>query len=389
MRRSAVLHEGLGLPVELWRIILELALREVRDSYKFCSYKTFSQLQSSLRDPDCPHVSPLIEVWKIVRLVCRTWRRLAGPQFHLVANSPEMQLKGGIEEIVVRGGIDQLATLLNFSNYRTQFTQLTALVLCDGDPGNTKVDAAISFLLDRAVLIKSLRALSIAPRSPPTGFWGKLQRAFPDLVTLSVAHPINQSTMIFSMRQLEVFDFKLWQNRYHRDVKISLPSLKHLALRGPYQPSMNDFIIKHGHQLESCLFEETPWSQRALEETTFWSTVPNLRLFGLSLDMNPVLKGPPRDYPLRHIRISGSSLHIRRVHQFVEHFSQVSHVFINASSLQNLEEAKMIQSLKEMGLFVTEIVEGRFTPTASKAKEMVVFFSALALYVAYIHLFIA
>ncbi|KAG8825056.1 hypothetical protein FRC19_000493 [Serendipita sp. 401] len=389
VRSAAVLHRSLGLPVELWQMILELALQEVRSPYDFCSYKTFSQLQNNLRNPDCCHVSSSIEVWKTIRLVCRTWKRLAGPQAYRVIDNPATPLKGRVKEVIVRGGIDQVATMLNLVNHQKRFTHLTTLVLCDGNAGRTRIDAAIQILLDQAALFKGLRCLSVAPREPLFGFWKKLQVAFPDLIALSVAHAIEQP-MILSMERLEVLDFKPWDaRRNHLDLKLSLPSLRHLSLRGTFHFAMKDFLIEHGHQLESCLFEEPPWSVRDFEETMFWSIAPNLQLFGLSRNTQALLKGPPRDYPLRHVRISGSGLDVRRVYKLVEHFSQISQVFLTTSNSQSIEEAKMIQSLKEMGLVVTEIVESGFSPTLSISKEKAAFFSALVLGAAYVHLFLA
>ncbi|KAG8833479.1 hypothetical protein FRC17_010654 [Serendipita sp. 399] len=218
-------------------------------------------------------------------------------------------------------------------------------------------------------------------------FWNRLGLGFPRLIALSVAHPINHP-MLLSMKRLEILDFKQ-DPHTHLDLKLSLPSLRHLSVRGRYNSALNHFLIDHGHQLESCLFEEPPWSRPGLEETMFWSTVPNLRLFGMLADTTSPFEGPPRNYPLGHVRITGRLPDARRTHQFVEHFSRLCHVYIGTSKLQSLDEAKLVRSLKELGLAVTEIAESELIPVNPISREKVTFFTALVLGVAYVHLFIA
>ncbi|KAG8815405.1 hypothetical protein FRC17_000726, partial [Serendipita sp. 399] len=128
----------------------------------------------------------ILQDWKTIRLVCRAWRSLVGPQPHRKIKSAlsdsvlPTKLKG-ISSIFVDDASNAELVLRGILQRPVLSSHLTTIFF-----GNDRPWRGLDILLDNPSSFPNIRCLSVvAPRERST-FWQDLQDAYPKLVSLTV-----------------------------------------------------------------------------------------------------------------------------------------------------------------------------------------------------------
>ncbi|KAG8798096.1 hypothetical protein FRC17_007564, partial [Serendipita sp. 399] len=337
------------LPLELWEIIFKLVLHEIRHPYSYCTPETYPRYQLRFRYWIGSRWDSPLKDWKAIRLVCRTWRYLAGPQPHVNfsqvppnfslpdalkgVSSILLQLDTGTAEII-------LPALLQHPSISSNLTTI--------DLGSYAYWPNSPLLLDNPKAFPNVRCLSLPGLVNVRSFWRALQDGYPQLVSLTIRYnimPAGAGDYVFP--NLEILNLYSWG--YQR---LSCPSLKHFAIR-MWSTSIAEFVTKHGHQLQSFVLDQR------ITSSLIWSmpgdllrtTLPNLQMFGG--EISSTLPSPPPGHPLRHLRLfaQACSLDIHGVLKRLEPFPEITHLHIQfsefgSSTINDLREHCIKRKIK-------------------------------------------
>ncbi|KAG8831035.1 hypothetical protein FRC17_003811 [Serendipita sp. 399] len=146
---------------------------------------------------------------------------------------------------------------------------LTTLTYCPYDA------EFLDKLLDNSSTFPNLRCLCLSSANGRWTFWETIQNEFPNLVSLTVHAKARGAPGRYVLRSLEILDVDSWEG-----FQLVCPSLKHFALGYSNSIAVREFVIEHGHQLES--FISPTWLPRSSPTPEdFWSSIcPNLVTFG-------------------------------------------------------------------------------------------------------------
>ncbi|KAG8809898.1 hypothetical protein FRC19_004919 [Serendipita sp. 401] len=287
------------LPPELWGMVIDLVLDEIRNPYLYCSPKTFSQLQMRLFHTENLERDSILDDWKRARSVCRTWRRLAGPCPHFLIKETlprKFQIREKPSSIFIGGSPKQKAIMERLIQDPSIGHKLTTLAF-----GLVLIHqtGAVDLLLDQSSIFPNLRCLAFADAASQQPFWRGIQDGFPKLVSLTVRRHRQSFGGLYTLDNLQLLDVEAW-----RGFQLSCPSLKHLCISGGSSLATEEFLHSHSHQLESFLSDSFSPSLSSCENSLqFWSAFPNLELLGMRAGLSR-LQEPPAGHPLRYIQLS-------------------------------------------------------------------------------------
>ncbi|KAG8751028.1 hypothetical protein FRC14_008188 [Serendipita sp. 396] len=300
-RRKSLIAESErddGLPIELWSIIIDFILDEMRHPYWYCRPGDFPEYKARFNAADTLKGGLELEDWKIIRLVCRTWKQLAGPQtlLHLTDTPRDIStrhdvFKGAIR-ILSHGRTTERCMLRNVARDITISPNLTTIIL-----GEYRNWESVEVLLDNPSSFPNLRCLSLLSTRCRRPFWKCIEDGYPQLVSLTIRYFVDGITGDYTLKNLEILDTTFW-----RGFRLSCPSLKHCSIRYGCTDSVMEFFVEHGHQLESIIFEDYVDLDGMTRPDRIWSIFPNIQTIGKRADGN-ILSPPPIHHPLRHIQL--------------------------------------------------------------------------------------
>ncbi|KAG8821848.1 hypothetical protein FRC17_009716, partial [Serendipita sp. 399] len=194
-----------------------------------------------------------------------------------------------MSSVIIYGSLNGAAALEHIAHLGGALTTLT---YCPYDHND---DAFATAFVENAWNFPNLKCLRLSLVSATWPFWETIQNEFPNLVslTLNVYYRVRGAPGRYVLRNLETLDIPNWEG-----FQLVCPSLKHLALGYSTSDAVCEFVIEHGHQLESLLLPVWPKSIAFPED--FWETIcPNIVTFGK--DINMTTPSCPPDHPLRHL----------------------------------------------------------------------------------------
>ncbi|KAG8809074.1 hypothetical protein FRC17_003630, partial [Serendipita sp. 399] len=233
------------LPPELWSIIIDAVLDESQHPYRYCTPSTFPQYQTRLNFADKIEEFWSSDDWKAIQLVCRTWNHLAGPRPHVYIRRFPLDVSGnkrftgfqGISSIVVDREADKEAVIQHLSTETAIIHGLMTLVLDY---------RGMDIVLGSPQSFSNLRCLSVASILSRGPFWSIIQDHFAQLVSLTVRGFAGFEVGTYTLKNVEFLDVGIW-----RQMRLSCPSLRHLALLRGDPAAVAAFLEEHGYLLES------------------------------------------------------------------------------------------------------------------------------------------
>ncbi|KAG8752177.1 hypothetical protein FRC14_007270 [Serendipita sp. 396] len=321
------------LPPELWGIIIDFVLDEVRHPYRYCTPATFLEYQSRFALTGKLENDTTLDNWKHIRLVCRTWTGLAGSQPHVnikrvalgITNASTQSVRifsirnetaaPGFERpglIVLRRTLNTPGSVFPAWNgassitihkevgkqpqiraflLRPEMNSLTTIILGDG-----YYQWGLGTLLENPSSFRNVRCLSLPIVNGDSSFWEDLQDGYPQLVSLTIRQYTGGAIGRYTFENLEILDVSLWKS-----FRLSCPSLKHLTVRHGSPEHVMELLMDHGNQLESLILGGSVASAVAAHSGNVWAMIPNVRTFGRLVKAPfPV---PPVGHPLQHLRL--------------------------------------------------------------------------------------
>ncbi|KAG8815406.1 hypothetical protein FRC17_000727 [Serendipita sp. 399] len=314
------------LPPELWKIIIDAVIDEVRHPYRYCTPATFPQYRARFRLADKFDTNSALEDWKTVRSVCRTWRQLAGPRPHLSlrqyrTNMSKEEFSGGSSITIERSPPGELI-MQNLVANPAHSHGVTTLIFT-----HARHHLVLDTVLDNPSSFPNLRCLSLVSTRSRRPFWEAIQDGYPRLVSLTIKQYSGDYSGYYRLPNVEILDLDSWG-----EFRLSCPSLKHFAIRHRRNDLVTEFIMEHGHQLESIILDTYGNLSVVGQPQKLWSLFPNIQTLGIQAKLSV---SPPHGHPLRHLRLFPSfrSLEIEEVLTEVAKFPEITHVHIRPDEL--------------------------------------------------------
>ncbi|KAG8752180.1 hypothetical protein FRC14_007273 [Serendipita sp. 396] len=189
----------------------------------------------------------------------------------------------------------------------------------------------------------NVRCLSLPNVKGDGSFWQELQDGYPQLVSLTIRQYAGGDTGRYTFENLEILDISIWKS-----FRLSCPSLKHFAFRYGCTPPIAEFLMEHGHQLESLFLDDYAligaevclkdlWMTGKDAQTMrkdIWALFPNIQTLGIAPE--PLRFTLPHEHPLRNLRLLpyGRTLNTDRVLEALESLPGVARVHIQSNDLK-------------------------------------------------------
>ncbi|KAG8782880.1 hypothetical protein FRC20_011071 [Serendipita sp. 405] len=284
------------LSPELWGIVIDFVLDEIRHPYRYCTPTTFPHYQARFSLIDKQDKDSTLDDWKSIRLVCRTWRGLARSEPHInlrpvPSDRTKAEVLNGASSVIIRTGNTpqtKLRTLLLHTARSSNLTTVAFSSDCHQD------GAAI--LLNNPSEFPNVRCLSLLSTSGIRPFWQALQDGYPQLVSLAIRYYRGEEMGHYMFKYLESLDINLWTS-----FRLSCPSLKHFAFHYACTEPMVEFLKEHGHHLQSLFLNRQSLKALKTPEKDIWSWFPNLQTLGRQI-VTP-FPPPPPGHPLQNLRV--------------------------------------------------------------------------------------
>ncbi|KAG8790604.1 hypothetical protein FRC16_000805 [Serendipita sp. 398] len=338
------------LPPELWKIVIDLLIDEIRHPYRYCTPTTFPQYQVRFNLADKLEKDPTLEDWKNIRSVCWAWRELAGPQptlylRHFQQDALNEAAFKDISTILIHSQLEEDIILEALVQYPAICRNLTTLVF-----GENTYDLTLDILFDNSSSFPSLRCLSISNTVCNRRFWQAIQDEYPQLISLTLRQNLSDFAGTYALQNLEMLELQIWG-----DFQLSCPSLKHLAVNQGRTEKVVKFLMEHGDQLESLILGDSITFAVVAHSENVWAMVPNIRTLGRLAGVSfPV---PPAGHPLQHLRLSAyrRSLDIDYVLMELELWPGITHIYIQPASLRSGHMKSLRALCLERSVHVVEI----------------------------------
>ncbi|KAG8791198.1 hypothetical protein FS842_011269 [Serendipita sp. 407] len=346
------------LPTELWIMILDCIVDEVRRPYLYCLPGTYPHYQSRLFNIENRTADYVTETWKNARAVCRAWKVLVGPSplpytLSVGLSDPGRSLKD-ISTIFVKN-MEEFAPLI--SRFVKGPSSITTLTL---GGGLWSTPAAIDLLLDNYLVFPELACLSISRTSTNSNrpFWQRLQDGFPQLISLTIRQNSNDEFGTFLFPKLRFLDMHAWKN-----FQLQCPSLRHLSVQNDCPQNVDEFLSHHGHQLQSLFLEWSDSQTFSSQPNLFWNTCPNVTTFGTHCSLYG-LRTPP-DHPLRHLRLfTNPYTKSDTILPALDVFPNITHLYITQQGLKDISVIELSFILSGRGVRLVEVAGAEGTITS-------------------------
>ncbi|KAG8849357.1 hypothetical protein FRB91_010025 [Serendipita sp. 411] len=341
---------NLKLPTELWAMIIDLVLVGVRHPFLFCEPETFPQYQTILWNVDTSNKIPFLEDWKRVRAVCEEWKQLAGVKPYVFLKGLGPDIPNATSSVFIHCLENPALSMERITHLKEN---LTTLALGFSTPaGNDATD----ILLDNPSMFPNLKCLSVGSSRTKRPFWKVIEDKFPNLISLTVRLDVYGEPGRYVLKKLEILSiFSL------EGFQLVCPSLKHLHLYAASSVAVHEFIMEHGHQLESFI---GPIPRLIETRQDVWSsTFPNIVAFGCRMRMGPRRAVPPPYHPLRHLRLTSDHNSLRPEQVIAEidayGFPGLESVQLNLDDLRRGTANDLRTRCRKRGIRLVEIVDGR------------------------------
>ncbi|KAG8844765.1 hypothetical protein FRB91_002337 [Serendipita sp. 411] len=351
------------LPPELWRIILDFILDEIRHPYLYCTPASFPQLQARLYYADMLEEDSKIDDSKRIRSVCRMWWELAGPRphrrlSHLPSfNSKERSMLKGTSSILFCTPFDEKTLFGRIAHDSTFSRNLTTIIFGEDHPYEW-----VDLLFAEPLSFPNLRCLSLLSVRSSLPFWEIIQTGFPQLTVLTLRSIVPDQPKRYTLKNLEVLDVATMKH-----LRLSCPSLKHLSIRHGDTSAITDFLVEHSQQLESLSLQGTALSTLIAQTDSLWSIFPNIRMLGKQATIS--LPTPPLGHPLRHLRLFSrcGSLDAETIISELNSFPNVTHLHIQSDDLESGTMARLRAQCHDRAVGVVNVPCMRPVPTSRVA----------------------
>ncbi|KAG8846409.1 hypothetical protein FRB91_000855 [Serendipita sp. 411] len=347
---KAPVHDKL-LPVELWSMIIDLIMAEIRHPYLYCRPETFPFFLMRHYYTEDLEKDTILDDWNNIRAVCKTWKRLAGHRPHLRLNTIHASiddLPEGVTSLFTGLYEDEPSFLRQLIQNPTTCSNLTTLALSHRfSPRNN----ATEILLDNARLFPSLRCLSLWSIRIKRPFWEVLQNEFPRLVALTIRHYSGDCTGSYTLWSLEILDINGWTG-----VRLTCPSIKHVCIRQNVSEEAEEFLREHSYQLESCLLDSYLRLKFTRPLSRFWSPFPNLVALGKKPRDNPCVEAA-----IRHLCIFKwhTPVEVDLLLSEIELYPSITHVHIQTECLTKNSLGRFRTRCRERNIEVVELPKVR------------------------------
>ncbi|KAG8828323.1 hypothetical protein FRC18_009777 [Serendipita sp. 400] len=345
---------NINLPTELWAMIIDLFLVGVRHSYLSCEPKTFPQYKELLWNVDTSDKIPILEDWKRVRTVCKEWKQRAGvkPFFFLKGTWPNfsgLDIPISTSILSIHCMEDPRLSMGRIAHLREN---LTTLALGFTTSAGT---VATDILLENPSMFPNLRCLSVGSTRTKRSFWKVIQDEFPNLVSLTVRLNVYGEPGRYVLKKLEILSLLSLDG-----LQLVCPSLKHLHFGSTTSASVREFIVGHGHQLESFIGSIWPF---LIRKEPVWSSIfLNLVMAGCSMRLGPRAVPPP-DHPLRHLRLTAGHNGWKPEEVMAEidayAFPEIESVHINMNEMKYGTANELRSQCRKRGIRLVKIVDGK------------------------------
>jgi hypothetical protein len=198
-------------------------------------------------------------------------------------------------------------------------------------------------------------------RQKPLSFWGRLRRAFPQLVTLSIEGDCGYLNLeggteeVVPFEQLETLYLGsgiMWSG-------CRLPGLRHASVEALWNTSSLE-ILRHSSRLE-CLLVRSPCAGTTVDVKSF----SRLRVLSVQEDGLHAVAPLDCDHPLEHLwlYLADRSMYPRLIEKILDKVPGISRITMDASSLNRDNRMNRIQESEEIkfgsfGLTLRPIQQG-------------------------------
>ncbi|KAG8826491.1 hypothetical protein FRC18_010060 [Serendipita sp. 400] len=345
------------LPPELWRIILDFILDEIRHPYLYCTPESFPQLQARLYYADMVEEDSKIDDWKKIRSVCRMWRELAGPRPHCRLShlsSIDSNMLRGTSSILFNKDLHETGLFERIAHDSTFSRNLTTIIFGDEHPCEW-----VDLLFSDPSAFPNLRCLSLLSARSNLPFWEVIQIGFPQLTALTIRYFAPDQPRHYTLKNLEFLDVATM-----KPLRLSCPSLKHLSIRHGGTSAIMDFLTEHGPQLESISLQGAVLSTLMAQTDRLWSVFPNVKMFGKQATVT--LPIPPLGHPLRHLRLFSrrNSLDADTIISGLNSFPEVSYLHVQSDDLDSITMRGLREQCLRRGVEVVKVLGMRSLPTS-------------------------
>ncbi|KAG8817640.1 hypothetical protein FRC17_011138 [Serendipita sp. 399] len=335
---------NISLPTELWIIIINFVVDEARHPHLYCLPGTYPHFQARLFNVENPKADYVVETWKSIRAVCRTWKLLAGssPLDHVLFGSkrnpgPSLKDISAIFAHTMWESDEMMTRLVNEPH------SVTTLAL---GGGLFSTPSAIIQLLDHHLLFPDLACLSISRTTtersklfPEKGrsFWERLQNGFPRLVSLTIRQCSPEESGTFIFPNLQFLDMHAWTT-----FQLQCPSLKHLSVQNGCPPNVDNFLSQHGSRLQSLFLEWTDSTMLSARPELLWTMFPNMACFGSHCSFDGL--HPPPDHPLRHLRLfTNRYTKAHSILSVLDSFTFITHLYITRQAMRDMSITELTE----------------------------------------------
>ncbi|KAG8811511.1 hypothetical protein FRC18_003433 [Serendipita sp. 400] len=364
------------LPTELWIVIINYIIDEQQRPHLYCLPGTYPHFQAKFFNTQNYRADYALKTWKCVRAVCRDWKLLAGPSPQLTfvaseeywrrqAGEPpnahtlflaEQELRQSIKlysSIVIESRFDSLTTSCLLANSNSVIN----LVL-GGGPFSSP--SAIDQILDNYLFFPDLACLSISRTSVESSrsFWQRLQDGFPRLVSLTIRQSCKKESGTFLLPGLKFLDMYAWEG-----LNLHCPSLKHLSVENGCTPDVDEFLSRHGSQLQSLFLEWSDSEVLSVQPESLWTTFPNITTFGSHCSLRGL--HPPSDHPLRHLRLF-TNIYTKSdtIILVLDSFPDITHLYITRHGLKDISVPELKAIIEGRGVQLIEVAGDEEVMTA-------------------------
>jgi len=287
------------LPPELWLIIFELARGTNIGPQQHCNYLTFPFINLHLRRPSEHRF--MIHSWpRNFRLICRYFNTLLKPLSSFFMKDADTSIPTAARALYILPQQNPQPCLQRLLADPSISNRIVLLNLPGQEGFSRSPPADFDFLYDNAPSLPAVRTLALCVwvagvTTPPiSGFWGRLNKAFPLLTTLvlrgGLATTYPDAAVVFE--NLEILDWDFADPH----ASLYFPLLRHASF-GRLSYFEHKYLASWP-QLESLIIRDiNGWEQ--IE----WSLFPELRLLGLPAQRIDTVPPLPPDHPLQHLYV--------------------------------------------------------------------------------------
>ncbi|KAG8798839.1 hypothetical protein FRC17_007307, partial [Serendipita sp. 399] len=246
-----------------------------RQPYLYCTPETFPQYHVLFRNVDNVNKILASNDWKSIRAVCHKWKALAGakPYFFIGkpawSGAPPPEIPLGISSVFVDSRANAIIALESIAHLGATLTTLAFGHSYGSD------HEFINKFLDNSSSFPNLQCLSLHSTNTRKSFWKTMQTDFPKLVSLTVRSKAHGVPGRYILRNLEILEIDDWQG-----FQLVCPSLKHLSIRFNNSFTVHEFLVDHGHQLESFIVDPYPPTMITNPKDFWFTTFPHVVTFG-------------------------------------------------------------------------------------------------------------